>query len=175
MKNFTKSLIGLLLYFFLIFVCVYLFSHYVTGGSIVDGPSMNDTLQDGDRLVLNKFTYRVTDLERFDIIVFKYAYDTDTYYVKRIIGLPGESVRIDEKGQIWINDELLEENYGKETMEDPGIAAEPVNLRAGEYFVLGDNRNNSSDSRSPDVGIVRKSQILGSAWLRLYPHIKLLH
>lgn len=175
MKNFTKNLIGLLLYFFLIFVCVYLFSHYVTGGSIVDGPSMNDTLQDGDRLVLNKFTYRVMDLDRFDIIVFKYAYDTDTYYVKRIIGLPGESVRIDEQGQIWINDELLEENYGKETMEDPGIAAEPVNLRAGEYFVLGDNRNNSIDSRSPDVGIVRKSQILGSAWLRLYPHIKLLH
>ena len=175
MKNFTKSLIGLLFYFFLIFVCVYLFSHYVTGGSIVDGPSMNDTLQDGDRLVLNKFTYRVMDLDRFDIIVFKYAYDTDTYYVKRIIGLPGESVRIDEQGQIWINDELLEENYGKETMEDPGIAAEPVNLRAGEYFVLGDNRNNSIDSRSPDVGIVRKSQILGSAWLRLYPHIKLLH
>ena len=175
MKNFTKNLIGLLLYFFLIFVCVYLFSHYVTGGSIVDGPSMNDTLQDGDRLVLTKFTYRVTDLDRFDIIVFKYAYDTDTYYVKRIIGLPGESVRIDEQGQIWINDELLEENYGKETMEDPGIAAEPVNLRAGEYFVLGDNRNNSIDSRSPDVGIVRKSQILGSAWLRLYPHIKLLH
>ena len=175
MKNFTKSLIGLFLYFLLIFVCVYLFSHYVTGGSIVDGPSMNDTLQDGDRLVLNKFTYRVTDLDRFDIIVFKYAYDTDTYYVKRIIGLPGESVRIDEQGQIWINDELLEENYGKETMEDPGIAAEPVNLRAGEYFVLGDNRNNSIDSRSPDVGIVRKSQILGSAWLRLYPHIKLLH
>ena len=95
--------------------------------------------------------------------------------MKRIIGLPGESVRIDEQGQIWINDELLEENYGKETMEDPGIAAEPVNLRAGEYFVLGDNRNNSIDSRSPDVGIVRKSQILGSAWLRLYPHIKLLH
>lgn len=175
MKNFTKSLIGLFLYFFLIFVCVYLFSHYVTGGSIVDGPSMNDTLQDGDRLVLNKFTYRVMDLDRFDIIVFKYAYDTDTYYVKRIIGLPGESVRIDEQGQIWINDELLEENYGKETMEDPGIAAEPINLRAGEYFVLGDNRNNSIDSRSPDVGIVRKSQILGSAWLRLYPHIKLLH
>lgn len=175
MKNFTKNLIGLLLYFFLIFVCVYLFSHYVTGGSIVDGPSMNDTLQDGDRLVLNKFTYRVMDLDRFDIIVFKYAYDTDTYYVKRIIGLPGESVRIDDQGQIWINDELLEENYGKETMEDPGIAAEPVNLRAGEYFVLGDNRNNSIDSRSPDVGIVRKSQILGSAWLRLYPHIKLLH
>lgn len=175
MKNFTKNLIGLFLYFFLIFVCVYLFSHYVTGGSIVDGPSMNDTLQDGDRLVLNKFTYRVMDLDRFDIIVFKYAYDTDTYYVKRIIGLPGESVRIDEQGQIWINDELLEENYGKETMEDPGIAAEPVNLRAGEYFVLGDNRNNSIDSRSPDVGIVRKSQILGSAWLRLYPHIKLLH
>ena len=175
MKNFTKSLIGLFLYFFLIFVCVYLFSHYVTGGSIVDGPSMNDTLQDGDRLVLNKFTYRVTDLDRFDIIVFKYAYDTDTYYVKRIIGLPGESVRIDEQGQIWINDELLEENYGKETMEDPGIAAEPENLRAGEGFVLGDNRNNSIDSRSPDVGIVRKSQILGSAWLRLYPHIKLLH
>ena len=87
---------------------------------------------------------------------------------------PQDGNEFSKKQLKWLKN-ILEENYGKETMEDPGIAAEPVNLRAGEYFVLGDNRNNSIDSRSPDVGIVRKSQILGSAWLRLYPHIKLLH
>lgn len=174
MKNFAKSFLGLILYFILIFGMAFLMGHFVVGQVQVEGPSMNDTLQDSDRLLLNKFTYRIRDLDRFDIVVFAYEYETDTDYIKRIIGLPGEKVRIDWDGQIWINDELLEENYGKEVMASPGIAEEEITLGENEYFVLGDNRNNSSDSRDPDVGVVTKEQIKGNAWLRIMPNFGLI-
>ena len=171
MKNMAKSLLGLALYILLIFGAAFLFGQFVVGQVEVDGPSMNDTLQDKDRVLMNKFTYRVKTLDRFDIIVFKYEYDTDTDYIKRVIGRPGETVRIDKDGHIYVNDGLLEENYGKEVIEDPGIAEDGITLGKDEYFVLGDNRNNSSDSRDPDVGAVSKSQIKGKVWLRLRPNV----
>ncbi len=174
MKNLAKSLLGLLLYIVLIFGAAYLMGHFVVGQVEVDGPSMNDTLQDQDRLLINKFKYRVQQLDRYDIIVFKYAYDTDTDYVKRVIGLPNETVRIDADGQIYVDDEPLAEDYGKEVMDDAGIAADGITLGADEYFVLGDNRNNSSDSRDPDVGAVSKSQIRGTVWLRIRPDISII-
>ena len=168
MKNIGKSLLGLVLYFVLIFGAAYLFGHFVVGQVAVDGPSMND------RLLMNKFTYRFKQLDRYQIVVFKYAYDTDTDYIKRVIGLPGETVQIDDDGNIYIDGELLEEHYGKEVIEDPGMAADEITLGDDEYFVLGDNRNNSSDSRDADVGPVSKSQIKGTAWLRLTPNFGLL-
>lgn len=174
MKNVAKSLLGLALYMLLIFGTAFLLGHFVVGQVEVDGPSMNDTLQDQDRVMINKFTYRVQNLDRFDVVVFKYAYDTDTDYIKRVIGLPGETVTIDLDGQIFIDGKLLEEDYGKEVMEDPGIAEDGITLGEDEYFVLGDNRNNSSDSRDPDVGAVSKSQIRGHAWLRIRPNFGLI-
>lgn len=174
MKNMAKSLLGLALYILLLFGITFLLGQFVVGQVEVEGLSMNDTLNDQDRLLLNKFTYRIRTLDRFDVVVFKYAYDTDSDYIKRVIGLPGETVRIDSDGQIFINDELLEEDYGREVMEDPGIAEDGITLGADEYFVLGDNRNNSSDSRDPDVGAVSKSQIRGNAWLRLGPDFGLI-
>ena len=174
MKNIAKSLLGLILYILLIFGTAYLLGNFVVGQVEVDGPSMNDTLQDHDRVLMNKFTYRVKTLDRFDVIVFKYAYDTDTDYIKRVIGLPGETVRIDMDGKIYIDDELLEEDYGKEVIENPGIAEEGITLGKDEYFVLGDNRNNSSDSRDPDVGAVSKSQVRGHVWRRLRPDFGLV-
>lgn len=174
MKNMAKSLLGLALYILLLFGITFLLGQFVVGQVEVEGLSMNDTLNDQDRLLLNKFTYRIRTLDRFDVVVFKYAYDTDSDYIKRVIGLPGETVRIDSDGQIFINDELLEEDYGREVMKDPGIAEDGITLGADEYFVLGDNRNNSSDSRDPDVGAVSKSQIRGNAWLRLGPDFGLI-
>jgi len=174
MKNIAKSLLGLILYFLLVFGMAFLLGHFVVGPVQVEGPSMNDTLRDQDRLLINKFTYRVKNLDRFDIVVFKYAYDTDTDYIKRVIGLPGETVRIDRDGQIFIDGELLEEHFGKEVIDDPGIAEDEITLGEDEYFVLGDNRNNSSDSRDPDVGVVSKKQIKGNAWVRLWPDFGLL-
>lgn len=172
MKNMAKSLIGLILYVVLIFGLAYVLGHFVVGQVIVDGPSMNETLYDQDRVLINKFSYRVSELDRYDVVVFKYAYDTSTDYVKRVIGLPGESVRIDWDGNIYIDGQLLVENYGAETMIDPGIAEEEIKLGSDEYFVLGDNRNNSSDSRDPDVGAVSKSQLKGTVWLRMHPNIE---
>ena len=83
--------------------------------------------------------------------------------------MPGETVQIDENGNIYINGELLEENYGAETIQNPGRAAKPITLGDDEYFVMGDNRNNSKDSRSEEVGNVKRSQIIGRAWLRIWP------
>jgi signal peptidase I len=129
---------------------------------------MYPTLEDGDNLLIDKISYRFQEPERFDIIVFQYPHAQNTYYIKRIIGLPGETVLIQD-GQIYINGELLEDPYGAEPMENPGRAYRQITLGPGEYFVLGDNRNVSSDSRDSSVGNVTTEQIVGKVFLRIYP------
>lgn len=164
-----KETVSFILYIVIVFAVTYLVITYVGQRTQVDGTSMEYTLSDGDNLIVDKISYRFCKPERFDIIVFPYQYKEDTFYIKRIIGLPGETVRIDDAGTIYINEEPLEESYGREVIQDPGIAAEPVKLGEDEYFVLGDNRNASSDSRDPGVGAVRGKDIVGRAWLRIYP------
>lgn len=137
----------------------------------VSGDSMEATLSDGDNLIVDKLTYRFNDPQRFDIIVFPFQHAEDTYYIKRIIGLPGETVQIDMSGFIYINGEVLDESYGLEIIrpENVGIASEPITLGEDEYFVLGDNRNNSTDSRTDIVGNIHKDDIIGRAWMRIFP------
>lgn len=134
----------------------------------VIGESMSPTLENGDNLIVDKLTYRFSDPKRFDIIVFPFKENRTVYYIKRIIGLPGEKVQIKD-GKIYINGMELEEDYGAETIADPGIASSPVTLGADEYFVLGDNRNNSEDSRRASVGNISRDEIFGRAWLRFWP------
>ena len=157
--------------FYLIFVvaATLLIIRFVGQRTEVSGHSMEDTLDDGDNLIVDKLTYRFRDPVRYDIIVFPYKYTEDTYYIKRIIGLPGEMVQITEEGNILINGEILEESYGREVMKSPGIAADPIILGEDEYFVLGDNRNASADSRDPSVGVISGKDIVGRAWLRIWP------
>ena len=140
--------------------------------TIVDGPSMEPTLESGDNLIVDKLTYRFSEPKRFDIIVF--PHQKHEYYIKRIIGLPGETVYISENGDIYINEQKLEENYGKEVIKDSnrGRAAETIVLGEDEYFVLGDNRNHSSDSRFADVGNIKRKNIIGKAWVRIFPFNK---
>ena len=137
----------------------------------VEGASMENTLHNGDNLIVDKLSYRFRDPERFDIIVFPFQYQANTYYIKRIIGLPGETVQIMEDGSIYINGEKMEESYGREVIqpETIGRAAEPIVLGEDEYFVMGDNRNNSSDSRTDIVGNIKREDIIGKAWLRIWP------
>ena len=137
----------------------------------MSGHSMETTLSDGDNLIVDKISYRFRDPERFEIIVFPFQYEEHTYYIKRIIGLPGETVQVID-GYVYINGEMLDENYGLEVMDDPGIAAEPITLGEDEYFVLGDNRNHSSDSRDPSVGVLHRDDIMGRAWIRIWPFEK---
>ena len=157
--------------FYLIFVvaATLLIIRFVGQRTEVSGHSMEDTLDDGDNLIVDKLTYRFRDPVRYDIIVFPYKYKEDTYYIKRIIGLPGEMVQITEEGNILINGEILEESYGREVMKSPVIAADPIILGEDEYFVLGDNRNASADSRDPSVGVISGKDIVGRSWLRIWP------
>lgn len=157
------------LYLLVILCAVYLLIHYVGQRTQVQGSSMEPMLTNGDNLIVDKISYRFRDPERFDIIVFPFQYEDNVFYIKRIIGLPGETVRIDDEGNIYINGEILEEHYGKEVIQNPGRAREEIALADDEYFVMGDNRNNSSDSRDPSVAEVRREDIVGRAWLRIWP------
>jgi signal peptidase I len=168
--NWVKELGSLALYVLIIIALTYVILTYVGQRTVVSGESMYSTLEDGDNLIVDKLTYRFEDIDRFDIVVFRYQ-NSDTFYIKRIIGLPGETIRI-EDDNIYINGELLEESYGYEPMEDAGIAENEIVLGDDEYFVLGDNRNASKDSRDPEVGKVPRSYIEGRAILRIYPFSK---
>ncbi len=136
----------------------------------VDGRSMESTLEDGDNLLCDKISYRFKKPERFDIVVIHPYAGASERWIKRIIGLPGETVQIDTEGNIYINGEILEENYGKEVIQDPGLAAQTIQLGEDEYWVMGDNRNHSSDSRV--IGPVPRKQIIGKAFLRIFPFRK---
>lgn len=173
MKKFLKEALETSIYLLVVLVISLLVVTFVGQRTVVDGESMEETLYDGDNLIVDKISYRFHEPERFDVIVFPFHYDTKMYYVKRIIGLPGETVYIDNDGKIYINGEILEEDYGKEVILSPGRAGEEITLMDDEYFVLGDNRNNSSDSRDFMVGNIKRDEIIGRAWLRIYPFNKI--
>ena len=161
MNKVMKEMISTLLYLLGVLCLTWLVITFVGQRTEVDGASMEPTLSNGDNLIVDKLSYRFRDPERFDIIVFPFKYKERTYYIKRIIGLPGETVQIDEQGNIYINGEVLSESYGREIIrpENVGLAAEPIVLGEDEYFVMGDNRNHSSDSRF--IGPVPVDHVLG--------------
>lgn len=149
------------------FVIVFGVTRFVAHHTFVQGSSMNDTLSDGDFLIVEKMSYYLHEPERFDIVTFQYSKDIN--YIKRIIGLPGEKVQIID-GYVYINDKQLEEDvYGNEIIQDAGIAREPVYLGENQYFVLGDNRNSSIDSRRDSVGLVKGETFDGKAVFRMWP------
>ena len=168
MKEIIKELAGWLLYIVLIIAFTWFVVTFVGQRTEVSGSSMETTLSDKDQLIVDKMTYRFRDPKRYDIVVFPYQYQDNTYYIKRIIGLPGETLQI-LSGRVYIDGMRLEEHYGNEMMENPGIAEEPLTLDENEYFVLGDNRNNSSDSRASDVGLIHRKDLIGRAWIRVWP------
>ena len=130
---------------------------------------MENTLHTGESLLVEKVSYRFNDPQRYDIIVFyPEGRDVDEYYVKRIFGLPGETIQI-TGNDIYINGEKIEDGFAKNGMDDPGIAAEPLTLADDEYFVLGDNRMVSLDSRDPDLGPIKAEDIAGHVILRIWP------
>ena len=169
----VRESVSFILYLIVIVVLTFLMIRYVGQRTRVDGSSMENTLTNGDNLIVDKISYRFHEPERFDIIVFPYQYKEDTYFLKRIIGMPGETVQITDKGEILINGEELVESYGREVIKDPGLASDPITLGEDEYFVMGDNRNYSKDSRFPDVGNIKRADIIGKAWLRIYPFDKI--
>lgn len=167
--NIVKDLLFLCLYILIVIGICWAVLTYVGQRTEVSGESMSNTLHSGDTLWIDKLEYEFGSPKRFDVVVFPYGDDEETFYIKRIIGLPGETVYIDEDGVIYINDEPLQgDKYGREVIAEDkrGVASEEITLGDDEYFVLGDNRNNSRDSRVTDVGNIHKKDIIGKAVFR---------
>lgn len=159
-------------YLFVIVFILYLAPNFLLEKIVVDGTSMQDSLQDEEQVLIEKISRYFDGPDRFDIIVFtKKNASTEKVYIKRVIGMPGDKVQIVDN-VIYINDQVLPEEYGKNAMLTEGIAAEPIVLGDDEYFVLGDHRSVSIDSRDARVGVVKKSEIDGVVVLRIYPFKK---
>lgn len=168
MRGIIRELIGWLIFIFIVVAVTYLIVTFVGQRTQVSGESMETTLSDGDQLIVDKISYRFREPKRYEIIVFPYRYEENTYYIKRIIGMPGETVQITD-GLVYINGQPLDEHYGNAAIANPGIAAEPITLGDDEYFVMGDNRNNSQDSRTASVGPIHRDELIGRAWVRVWP------
>ncbi|MGP1433451.1 MAG: signal peptidase I [Catonella sp.] len=140
---------------------------YLIQETIVNGSSMNPTFESSDKLLIDKLFYKMGALERYDIIVFHYH--DSSIYIKRVIGLPGEKITI-RKGRVYVNGRILDDDpLINDVMHYSGIAKNGVKLGKDEYFVLGDNRNNSYDSRYEQVGVIKQGSIIGKAWIRIFP------
>ena len=134
--------------------------------------SMEPTLKVGERFFVNRALYKVSSPKRDDIIVYKTSGSDDAaLHIGRVIGLPGETVQI-SNGNILINGEVYDENHDFPEISNAGVASSGISLESGEYFILGDNRNNSEDSRYGDIGNINKKYIVGKVWFIISPKDK---
>ena len=135
----------------------------------VVGNAMQDTLQSEEQIFVNRFIYTVRAPKQGDVVVFlPNGNEKSHYYVRRVIACPGDTVQI-KNGNVYINGEEYAEDIVSAAIEDPGVAADEIKLGDDEYFVLGDNRNNSEDSRYANIGNIKKDYIIGKAWFRIAP------
>ncbi len=128
---------------------------------------MFPSLNSGDYLIINEIGYRFNEPKRGEVVVFRPPQNSGQFYIKRVIGLPGEVVKI-ENGEVWLGkSEVSLEKIAEKYVDGRTLGQEIVQLKAGEYFVLGDNRNASSDSRN--WGVLPRENIIGKAWIRAWP------
>lgn len=166
-KSMIREIFSMIFYSFaaILLAFVIVFSVGIKVGVI--GVSMEPALYNGQEVLINRFIYKISPPKRGDIIAFlPNGNQNSHYYLKRVIGLPGEKVRI-VGGYVYINGERLNEDESYDKIADAGIAESEIVLASDEFFVLGDNRNSSEDSRSGNIGAVKRSTIAGKAWFHL--------
>ncbi|WP_346354501.1 signal peptidase I [Azotosporobacter soli] len=146
-------------------VLAFFIRYFIVELYMVEGPSMRPTLLNAERLVVNKFIYRFKAPERGDVLVFQYPRDTSRDFIKRVIGVPGDTIEIKD-GKVFLNGQLQNETY---ILEKTRGSYPLVTVPEGTIFVMGDNRNNSEDSRFRDVGFVSRDLIKGKAMLVFWP------
>ena len=160
LKEIFSWIIEIAIVLMMAFVLVY----FVGMRTSVVGQSMSETLENGDQILVNRFMYKVIGPKANDVIVFlPNGNEKSHYYVKRVIGVPGDTVQI-KNGRIYVNGTEFTEKVDVASIEDAGLAADAVTLGDDEYFVLGDNRNNSEDSRYANIGNIKREYIIGKAW-----------
>lgn len=168
-KEFIKDALG----YIILIVIVLVTAIYIVRLQQVIGPSMNNTLENGDILILDKITYNFVNVKRNDIISF-YSEETK-YLIKRVIGLPGDYIEF-KNNKLYINSQEIPETYLKEntitndfSLIELGYETIPEDM----YFVVGDNRENSKDSRNSEIGLIKKDNIIGKVRFRIWPFNKL--
>ncbi len=163
-----ENIIEILKFLLLILVTIVPFRILVAEPYIVSGISMSNTLETGHYLIINKFKHKITGLERGDLVVFNPPHDKDKTYIKRVVGLPGETLKI-ENQEVFIKNETIGEfsKINEPYIKNPPRIDNETTIGEKEYFVMGDNRDNSSDSRS--WGVVKHSSIKGEPVIRLFP------
>lgn len=168
-KKFFKSLLFWVIEIIFVILAAYLIIEYALEKTTMMGISMNTTLNEGDKIIINKMAYIKKEPQRNDVIVFSQSKTGHGYYnIKRVIGLPGETVEI-INGEVYIDGTRLQEVIPTEAMRVAGLADKVILLGENEFFVLGDNRNYSEDSRFANIGMIVRNDIIGKAWLRLEP------
>lgn len=166
-SHLLKEIFSWIFLFVLAVLMAFVFTYSVGMKTSVIGPSMEPCLYNGQNVLINRFVYMASNPKRGDVIVFRpNGNENMHYYVKRVIGLPGEKITIQD-GRVLIDGYFYEEDDTFDMIEDGGIASNGILLGEDEYFVLGDNRNNSEDSRSANIGTVMEGDIVGKAWFHM--------
>lgn len=162
-KDVLEMIVGGFVAVFLAFVIVYSIGMRTS----IIGDSMEPALYNGQEILVNRVIYRLSTPRRGDVIVFlPNGNQNSHFYVKRVVGLPGETVQIKD-GNVYIDGVFLEEAEEFDKMIDAGIAENELSLAVDEFFVLGDNRNSSEDSRSGNISAIKRENIIGKAWFRM--------
>ena len=163
-KGILLWIVEIFIVLLLAFVLVYCAGMRVS----VVGNSMESTLNDGSVVLVNRFVYNIKEPKAGDVIVFlPNGNEKSHYYIKRVIGVPGDKVQI-KNGLLYVNGELYDVE-DTETIKNAGLAEDEITVGEDEYFVLGDNRNSSEDSRYANIGNVKREYIVGKAWFRISP------
>lgn len=167
-KRFFRGFSRWILLIFVAIIFGYAFVTFCFQTVTVVGPSMNPTFSDSQVVLINKMIYNFSDVKRYDVIAYSRVNEDGYFDIKRVIGLPGETVQI-LNGEIYINGERQSDAPFGMTIQISGVAEEPVTLGDNEYFVMGDNVNNSEDSRYTNVGNIAKTEITGKVVRILLP------
>ncbi len=163
-----EKIIGYILKFVAAVFCAFFIVRFICFSYTIQGDSMAPTFGKGEKHLVNRVIYQVKKPSRYDIIVFKLSDENNkNYYVKRVVGLPGETIEIKD-GNVYVDGKRTT-MFSKEKILSPGLASEKITLKENQYFVLGDNYNNSEDSRSASIGNVKRTNIVGKVSFKYWP------
>ena len=166
--HFIKRILNTLLIVFAAVVLGFGVTQFVMQSVYMTGPSMQETLKDGDEMLLNKCAYKFSRIKRFDIVAIKKIGSDDYYDIKRVVGIPGDTISV-VAGRLVINGKQISSNYSFSVINSPGVLSDSMKLGDNEYFCIGDNTSNSEDSRFINYGNVQKSEIKGKVSYIIFP------